>query len=65
MKMTKIMLAMIATLIVTWLFFGFIYYVCSDLTYKQCISSDNTIVCMAIVGWIPVIVVASDLVEKW
>jgi hypothetical protein len=65
MKMTKIMLAMIATFVITWLFIGFLYYITSDLTYKQCISSDDTIIWVVIVGWIPVIVVASDLVERW
>jgi len=58
------MLVVIATFIITWLFLGLIYYVTSDLTYKQCISSGYTVLWLVIIGWVPAVIVGIDLDEK-
>lgn len=64
MKATKIMLAVIATLIITWLTLGLIFYVTTDLTYKESISNAAIGWLMLFIGWVPAIVVAADLDEQ-
>jgi hypothetical protein len=63
MKSTKLMLAVIATFVLTAMFFGLIGYMLSDLTYKQCMQHGALWFGMLIVGWIPSVVVAIDLEE--
>jgi hypothetical protein len=65
MKSTKIMLAVIATLIATWTLMSLIEYILSDMSLKECYTNLGTILCMTIFGWIPSIVVASDLEERF
>lgn len=65
MKSTKIMLAAIATFILTWLFLGFIVYMCSTgATYKDCTANVPLGLVMFVVGWIPTVIVCMDLDEK-
>jgi len=61
MKATKIMLAVIATFIVTWMSLGFIFYILSDMTYKECISNDSIKSLMLFIGWVPALIVGADL----
>jgi hypothetical protein len=63
MKSTKIMLAVIATLTLTAMFFGLIGYMLSDLTYKQCMQHGALWFAMLIVGWVPAVIVGIDLEE--
>jgi hypothetical protein len=63
MKSTKIMLAIIATLLVTWCVTGSIGWMLSDLSYKDCMTNSGTLFCMLIFGWIPAIIVGADLNE--
>ena len=61
MKATKIMLAVIATFIVTWLTLGLIFYVLSDMTYKESISNSGIAYTMLFMGWVPALIVGADL----
>lgn len=61
MKSTKIMLAVIATFIITWLTLGLFFYILSDMTYKESISNPGIAVMMLFIGWIPSLIVGYDL----
>ena len=61
MKQSKIMLAFIATLLITWCVMGLIGYLISDCSYRECIIHGGTLMCMMIFGWIPASIVAFDL----
>ena len=61
MKQTKIMLALVATFILTWMLISFIGYIFSDCTFKECATACPTVMFMLIVGWIPCIFVGDDL----
>ena len=64
MKTTKIMLAVIATNLITWCVMGLIGYLLSDLSYKECMVDSVTLFLMLLVGWIPAIIVGSDIDDK-
>lgn len=55
------MLAVIATFLITWIVMGLIGWCLSDLSFKECMSDDATIMLMFIIGWMPCLFVASDL----
>ena len=61
MKNTKLMLAVIATFLITWCVLGSIGYLLSDLQFKECLICAPTILIMFIVGWIPAIIVGNDV----
>jgi hypothetical protein len=61
MKSTKIMLAVIASLIITWLTLGLIFYILSDMTYKECISNSGIGWMMLFIGWVPALIVGADI----
>jgi hypothetical protein len=58
------MLAIIATLLLTWCVIGSIGWMLSDLSYKDCMTNSGTIMFMLIFGWIPAIIVGADLDEN-
>jgi len=64
MKSTKIMLCVVASLMATWLFIATITYFLSDLNFKSCFSAGSTIGIMLLIGWVPSIMVGSDLDSK-
>jgi hypothetical protein len=64
MKSTKIMLAVIATILITWCVMGLIGYLLSDLSYRDCMTNSATIMLMFIIGWVPSIIVGADLDKK-
>lgn len=64
MKSTKIMLAIIATLLITWTFMSLIGWILSDLTLKECYTHVGTMLCMMIFGWLPSVIVGCDLEDK-
>lgn len=65
MKATRIMLAFIGTLIVTWLSVSLLFYLCSgDITFRQACTHGGIGFIMLIFGWIPSLVVCMDLEEK-
>ncbi len=61
MKSTKIMLAVIASLIITWLTLGLIFYALSDMTYKESLTSSVTGSIMLFIGWVPALIVGADI----
>jgi hypothetical protein len=61
MKSTKIMLAVLATILITWCVMGLIGWMLSDLSYRDCMTNSATIMLMFIIGWIPSIIVGADL----
>ena len=63
MKSTKIMLAVIATFLITWIVMGLIGWLLSDLAFRDCLTCVPTIMLMLIFGWIPAVFVGSDLSE--
>jgi len=64
MKSTKIMLAVIATLIITWCVIGLIGWILSDISYRECMTHGGTLMCMMIFGWIPAVIVGADLNDE-
>jgi len=64
MKSTKLMLAVIATFLITWCVMGLIGYLLSDLSFKECLKYDATLYLMLVLGWIPAVFVGSDLSEQ-
>jgi hypothetical protein len=66
MKTTKIMLAVIATFLITWLLIASIAYLLSSVTdFKTCATNGGTLMFMLIFGWIPAAIVGCDLAEKY
>lgn len=61
MKSTKIMLAVIATIISTWCLLGLIGWFVSDISYKECMTHGAVLMLMLIFGWIPAIIIGYDL----
>jgi hypothetical protein len=61
MKSTTIMLAVIATTLITWIVMGLIGWMLSDLQFKECMSHGGTLMLMLIFGWIPAVFVGADL----
>lgn len=64
MKSTKLMLAVIATFLSTWCVLGLIGYLLSDLSFRDCLICGPTLVLMLVLGWIPAIIVGSDVQER-
>jgi hypothetical protein len=63
MKSTKIMLAVIATFLITWCVMGLIGWCLSDLSFKECITHGGTLMLLTIIGWIPASIVGCDVNE--
>lgn len=61
MKQTKIMLAFIATILITWCVIGLIGWVLSDLSYRECMTHSGILFLMLLIGWIPAAIVVYDL----
>ena len=61
MKSTKIMLAVIASLLLTWMSFGLIGYLLSDATYKECMTHGGMLLFMITLNWIPSVIIGNDL----
>lgn len=64
MRNTIIMVAVIGTFIATACFIGFVAYLLSDASYKECMTDGALGVFMFLFGWVPSVVVAIDLNEK-
>ena len=61
MKSTKLMLAVIATFLITWCVMGLIGYLLSDLSFKQCLTHGATLMILLLIGWIPAVIVGCDV----
>ena len=64
MKSTKIMLAVIATFLITWCVMGLIGYLLSDLSFRDCMTHGATLMLMLLLGWIPAIIVGNDVNDQ-
>jgi hypothetical protein len=63
MRNTKIMLAAIATYIVTWTFIAFAVWVLStNITFRECAILEGVLIFQFMFGWIPSVIVIQDLV---
>jgi hypothetical protein len=65
MKNTKIMLAVILTILLTWLLSGVLFSLVYDLGLRTILTSETIGWCMFIYGWIPPMVVGSELAEMY
>lgn len=64
MRTTKIMLAFIATAILTWLSIGILIYLCTgNISFREACTSNGVLFVMLIFGWVPSVVVSIDLDE--
>jgi len=61
MKSTKIMLAVIASLLTTWTSMSLIGYAVSELSLRECYTNGGTLMLMLLFGWIPAVIIACDL----
>jgi len=64
MKSTKLMLAVLATFLITWNVIGMIGYLLSDISYRECMTHGGVLMLMLIFGWIPSVIVGADLEKK-
>jgi hypothetical protein len=64
MKSTKIMLAVIATLISTWTLMSLIGRMLSDASLRECYTHGGILMLMLIFGWIPAVIIGADLNEQ-
>lgn len=65
MRDTKIMLAIISTLLSTWTLMSFIGFMLSDTSLRECYTHGGTLMLMLMFGWLPSVVVANDLIKKF
>ena len=61
MKTTKIILAVIASLLTTWTSMSLIGYALSELSLHECYTHGGTLMLMLLFGWIPAVIIACDL----
>lgn len=62
MKSTKIMCAMIATFLLTWLALGTVnYLVTEDITFRDAVTAPGIALILLTVGWVPAVIVGNDL----
>jgi hypothetical protein len=61
MKLTKIMLAVLAMLLIVWCTIEPIGWMLSNLSYKECMTNGRTLFFFLLFGWIPAIIVGADL----
>ena len=61
MKSTKLMLAVIATIISTWCVLGLIGWFVSELSFKDCLTHGGTLGVMLMMGWLPAVIIGYDL----
>lgn len=65
MKATKIMISVVVVFLITWFLLGSLVYALSDLSLKAALTSPGVMMIMFIFGWIPAVIVGSDLDESY
>lgn len=63
MKTTKTILALILTGLLTWVGIGIVVYLLSEMSFKESMSSNQTILTFILGGWLPISGVFIDLTE--
>lgn len=61
MKSTIMMIAIMATLFITWTLISLIGWSLFDASLRECYINGATIFIMMVFGWIPSVIVACDL----
>lgn len=65
MKSTKIMLAFLGTLMLTWMTLSLLFFLCSgDMSFREASTHGGVAMIMLVFGWIPSMVVSIDLEER-
>jgi hypothetical protein len=64
MKNTIVMVAVIATFLLTWMSLSTIGWVFGDISFKETATHGGTIMLMMLFGWIPAVIVAFDVSEN-
>lgn len=65
MKSTKIMLAFLGTLMLTWMALSVLVFLCSgDMSFREASTHGGVAMIMLVFGWIPSLVVSMDLEES-
>lgn len=65
MKSTKIMLACLATFLLTWLLLSsIVYLLSSDISFREVAGAIPMIMFMVFIGWIPATIVGIDINSK-
>jgi hypothetical protein len=61
MRKTRIMLAVVITLIITHVTLGLFYFLLSTCTFREGLISNHVVMVMFIIGWIPAVIVGHDV----
>lgn len=64
MKNTKLMVMVILTFTITWVLFGTLVFLLSDLSFKASLTEPGTGFFMTVFGWIPSVIVYNDLTRE-
>ena len=63
MRRTRIMLAVVITLIITFITLGVFHFLLSTGSFKESFLSNSVIGVMIFIGWIPACIVGTDMSE--
>lgn len=61
MRRTRIMLAVVITLIITFITLGVFHFLLSTGSFKESLLSNSVIGVMIFIGWIPAFIVGTDM----
>jgi hypothetical protein len=61
MRKTRIMLAVVITLIITHVTLGLFHFLLSTCAFKESLISNPVVMVMFIIGWIPAVIVGHDV----
>lgn len=60
MKTTKSIIVFFLTFIFIWVSLGFVVYLLSDLSYRECMRNPGVFIFLLIFGWIIPLIVAEE-----
>ena len=61
MRKTRIMLAVVITIIITYITLGLFHFLLSTCTFRESLISNPVIFAMVFIGWIPAVIVGHDV----
>jgi hypothetical protein len=61
MRKTRIMLAVVITLIITYITLGLFHFLLSTCTFRESLISRPVVMVMFVIGWIPAVIVGHDV----
>lgn len=65
MRRTRIMLAIVITLIITYITLGLVHFLLSTCTFRESLISTPIVMVMFIIGWIPAVIVGNDMDDDY